>query len=211
MPARFSTPSPIPGSRRTAELVAAAPDDAVVVQDIPLLVEGGMAPAFHLVAVVHADETERIRRLVELRGMPEADARARIAAQATEEQRREVADVWLDNTGDQQVLVEQVRTLWNDRLVPFEKNLRTGTVVGVDPVLVPRARSGIDRRSGSSPGWPSQPGAQQAHRPRGLHRGARPGRASTSSTCRSPSATSRPPTRSHPRWPLRASRASTMW
>ncbi|USI88540.1 dephospho-CoA kinase [Rhodococcus pyridinivorans] len=123
--------------RRTAELVAAAPDDAVVVQDIPLLVEGGMAPAFHLVAVVHADEAERIRRLVELRGMPEADARARIAAQATEEQRREVADVWLDNTGDQQVLVEQVRTLWNDRLVPFEKNLRTGVVVEADPVLVP--------------------------------------------------------------------------
>ncbi|MEU5844283.1 dephospho-CoA kinase [Rhodococcus sp. NPDC047139] len=123
--------------RRTAELVAAAPEDAVVVQDIPLLVEGGMAPAFHLVAVVHADESERIRRLVELRGMPEADARARIAAQATEEQRREVADVWLDNTGDQQALVEQVRSLWTERLLPFEENLRTGVAVEPEPVVVP--------------------------------------------------------------------------
>lgn len=123
--------------RRTAELVASAPGDAVVVQDIPLLVEGGMAPAFHLVAVVHADESERVRRLVELRGMPEADARARIAAQATEEQRREVADVWLDNTGDQRVLVEQVRRLWNERLMPFEENLRTGVAVEAEPVLVP--------------------------------------------------------------------------
>lgn len=123
--------------RRTAELVASAPGDAVVVQDIPLLVEGGMAPAFHLVAVVHADESERVRRLVELRGMPEADARARIAAQATEEQRREVADVWLDNTGNQRVLVEQVRRLWNERLMPFEENLRTGVAVEAEPVLVP--------------------------------------------------------------------------
>lgn len=123
--------------RRTAELVAQAPTDSVVVQDIPLLVEGGMAPAFHLVAIVHAGESERLRRLVELRGMPESDARARIAAQATEEERRAVADIWLDNTGDQHRLVEQVRRLWSDRLMPFEENMRAGVAVDPAPVLVP--------------------------------------------------------------------------
>lgn len=122
--------------RRTAELVAAAPEDAIVVQDIPLLVEGSMAPVFHLVAVVHAGEDERLRRLVELRGMPEVDARARIAAQATEEQRRDVADIWLDNTGAPEDVVAAVRALWRDRLVPFENNIRSGTAVTVPPVLV---------------------------------------------------------------------------
>ncbi|WP_199233352.1 dephospho-CoA kinase [Rhodococcus sp. SMB37] len=123
--------------RRTAELVEAAADDAILVQDIPLLVEGSMAPAFHLVAVVHAGEEERLRRLVELRGMPESDAKARIRAQATEEQRREVADVWLDNTGEPVAVVEAVRQLWEQRLVPFEQNIRTRTAVHADPVLGP--------------------------------------------------------------------------
>ena len=70
-------------------------------QDIPLLVENGMAPLFPLVVVVHADAEERVRRLVGLRGMPEADARARIAAQADDDARRAAADVWLDNSGDE--------------------------------------------------------------------------------------------------------------
>lgn len=122
--------------QRTAELVAAAPEESIVVQDIPLLVEGGMAAAFHLVAVVHAGEDERLRRLVELRGMPEADARARIAAQATEPQRRAVADVWLDNTGEPGAVVGAVRDLWERRLVPFERNLRTRVAVTPEPVLV---------------------------------------------------------------------------
>lgn len=120
---------------RTAELVAAAPADAIVVQDIPLLVEGGMAPAFHLVAVVHTDAGERLRRLVELRAMPEGDARARIAAQATDEQRRAAADVWLDNNGDRDALAAAVRALWTERLVPFEANLRSRTPVQPAPVL----------------------------------------------------------------------------
>ena len=77
----------------------------VVVEDIPLLVESGMAPLFPLVVVVHADVELRVRRLVEQRGMPEDDARARIAAQADDEQRRAVADIWLDNSGTQEDLV----------------------------------------------------------------------------------------------------------
>ena len=58
-----------------------------------------MAPMFPLVVIVHADAELRVARLIEHRGFSEADARARIAAQATEEQRRAVADVWLDNSG----------------------------------------------------------------------------------------------------------------
>ena len=70
---------------RTAELVAGAPDDAVVVHDVPLLVENGMGPAFALVLVVDAPEDVRVARLAETRGMAEDDARARIRAQATED------------------------------------------------------------------------------------------------------------------------------
>ncbi|GLE53458.1 dephospho-CoA kinase, partial [Mycobacterium montefiorense] len=67
---------PLVGQRR-AEIIAVVPQDAVVVEDIPLLVESGMAPLFPLVVVVYADVELRVRRLVELRGMPEDDARAR--------------------------------------------------------------------------------------------------------------------------------------
>jgi dephospho-CoA kinase len=110
--------------RRTAELVAAAPPDAIVVQDIPLLVEGTMSSAFPLVIVVHATMEERIRRLVEDRGMTAEDARARIAAQADDAARRAAADVWLDNTGTPGAVRAEVDRLWRDRLVPFEANLR---------------------------------------------------------------------------------------
>lgn len=109
---------------RTAELMSEAAEDAVVVHDIPLLVEGGLAPAYHLVIVVDAEEEVRVRRLVESRGMSEADARARIRAQATTEQRRAVADVWLDNGGAQDVVLSEVDGLWADRLVPYEANVR---------------------------------------------------------------------------------------
>ncbi|MFE0023097.1 dephospho-CoA kinase [Amycolatopsis sp. NPDC059021] len=109
---------------RTAELMAAAAADAIVVHDIPLLVEGGLAAAYHLVVVVDAPVETRVRRLVSARGMAEDDARARIRAQATEEQRRAVADVWLDNGGAEDIVLAEVDALWADRLVPFEANLR---------------------------------------------------------------------------------------
>ncbi|MFW0793026.1 dephospho-CoA kinase [Gordonia sp. CPCC 205515] len=119
---------PLVGAR-TQEMLAEAPADAVVVQDIPLLVEGGMAPFFHIVVIVGADEELRIERLTTLRGMPEADARARIKAQATDEQRRAVADVWLDNSGTPEELAAASAALWDDRLAPFESNVRSRTVV----------------------------------------------------------------------------------
>ncbi|WP_214405242.1 dephospho-CoA kinase [Pseudonocardia lacus] len=138
---------------RTEELIAAAPPDAVLVQDIPLLVEAGMAAHFALVLVVHADVEERVRRLVELRGMPEADARARIAVQAGDEQRRAAADVWLDNSGDQDALRAAVDELWDTRLVPFEENLRSRRAV----------RGGAPRLVEPDPGWAAE-GARLAAR-----------------------------------------------
>ncbi|MFI6217889.1 dephospho-CoA kinase [Nocardia brasiliensis] len=113
--------------KRTAELIAAAAPDAIVVQDIPLLVENGLAPLMNLVLVVDVPAETRLRRLVEFRGVAEADARARIAAQATDEQRRAVADVLLDNSGAPADIEGTVRALWDERLVPFEHNLRTAT------------------------------------------------------------------------------------
>ncbi|CAM3145800.1 dephospho-CoA kinase [Williamsia muralis] len=117
---------PLVGAR-AFELLEAAPDDAVVVQDIPLLVENGSAPFFHLVVIVHADEEDRVARLTGQRGMPEADARARIKAQASEADRRAVADVWLDNSGAPDDLAALAHHLWDERLVPYERNVRSRT------------------------------------------------------------------------------------
>lgn len=132
-------------AHRRSELIAAAAEGAVIVEDIPLLVESGMAPMFPLVVIVHADEDLRVKRLIEYRGFSEEDARARIAAQATEEQRRAVADVWLDNSGSAGELVEQARALWHERILPFAHNLDHGQPARSEPVLVP-----------SDPSWPDQ-------------------------------------------------------
>lgn len=108
---------------RTAELMAEAPADAVVVHDIPLLVEAGYGPHYDLVVIVDAPVEQRVRRLIE-RGLEESDARARIRAQATEEQRRAAADVWLDNTGSTDDLVAQVDALWSERCLLLRDWLR---------------------------------------------------------------------------------------
>lgn len=108
---------------RSAELTGDAAPDAVLVHDVPLLVENGMAAAFHLVLVVDAPVETRVRRLLD-RGLTEDDARARIATQATDEQRRAAADVWLDNSGWPEEVQAAADALWADRLVPFEANLR---------------------------------------------------------------------------------------
>ncbi len=124
-------------ARRRTELIAAAGEDAVIVEDIPLLVESQMASLFPLVVVVHADVDARVMRLVRHRDMSESDARARIAAQATEEQRRAVADVWLDNSGTLAELVEQARDLWYQRILPFAHNIQARRPVPSPPGLVP--------------------------------------------------------------------------
>jgi dephospho-CoA kinase len=102
---------------RAAEAVAAAPADAVVVQDVPLLVETGQAGSYDLVLVVETDQEVRVRRLVE-RGLSADDARARIASQATDEQRRAVADVVLRNDGDRDSLAAQVDRFWAEHVAP---------------------------------------------------------------------------------------------
>jgi dephospho-CoA kinase len=103
----------------TAERMQAAGADSIVVHDIPLLVEGGLAPAYHLVVIVWAPEELRVRRLVESRGMPEDDAWARVRVQATDDQRRAVADVWIDNSGTQDATIAQVDDCWQHRILPL--------------------------------------------------------------------------------------------
>ncbi|HTY31350.1 dephospho-CoA kinase [Mycobacterium sp.] len=135
---------PLVGKRR-AEIIASVTEDSVVVEDIPLLVESGMAPLFPLVVVVHADVEVRVRRLVEQRGMSEEDARARIAAQADDEQRRAVADVWLDNSGSPEELGQRARDVWDHRIVPFAHNLSARRIARAPARLVP-----------ADPSWPEQ-------------------------------------------------------
>ena len=103
---------------RTVQLAAAAPPDAIVVNDVPLLVEAGLADRYDLVIVVLAPIATRIERLTRLRGIDPADAAARIASQATDEQRRAVADVVIENTGSLEELREEVDAVWRDVLVP---------------------------------------------------------------------------------------------
>jgi dephospho-CoA kinase len=95
-----------------AERVAAAPEGSIVVQDIPLLVEGGSARVFEYVIVVDAEDETRIKRLVGDRGMAEDEARARIAAQASREQRNAAADWLIDNGGSTAELPSVVSKLW---------------------------------------------------------------------------------------------------
>jgi dephospho-CoA kinase len=102
---------------RAGELEAAAPPDAVVVHDVPLLAETGQGSSYDFVVVVEADPEERVARLVQ-RGLTAEDARARIAAQATDEQRRAIADVVLDNSGTPDELAAQVDRLWHERVAP---------------------------------------------------------------------------------------------
>jgi dephospho-CoA kinase len=97
--------------QRTAEVMAHAPEDAIVVYDVPLLVESNLAAGFDRVVVVEATLETRLARL-EARGMAEADARTRMAAQATDEQRRAAADVVIANDASLDELRRNVADLW---------------------------------------------------------------------------------------------------
>jgi dephospho-CoA kinase len=102
----------------TEARVAAAPADAIVVNELPLLVEAGLAGAYDLIVVVLAGVDLRVARLVRDRGMAETEVRARIAAQATDEQRRAVADVVITNDGSLAELRSTVDRAWFDRIRP---------------------------------------------------------------------------------------------
>ncbi|MEU8024892.1 dephospho-CoA kinase [Micromonospora haikouensis] len=131
---------------RTAELAAAAAPDAVVVNDVPLLVEVGLAPTYHLVVVVQTEVAVRLGRLARDRGMSRAEAERRIAAQADDARRDAVADVVLHNDGTLDELHAEVDGLWRDRLLPYEENVRLRRVAEPDGTAL----------TGPDPTWPQQ-------------------------------------------------------
>lgn len=102
---------------RAAELEAAAVEadpTAVVVHDIPLLVETGQAERFDVVIVVDVPEEVQVERLVRARGMTPEEARSRIAAQASRQARLAAATIVIDNSGDLAELDEKVRQVWEE-------------------------------------------------------------------------------------------------
>jgi dephospho-CoA kinase len=99
---------------RGQELEESAGPDAVVVHDIPLLTETGQAGAFDAVVVVDVPVEIQLKRLMQLRRMREEEARARIAAQATREQRRAVATHVVDNTGTLEDLRDRVTEVFEE-------------------------------------------------------------------------------------------------
>jgi dephospho-CoA kinase len=94
--------------------IAAGGDDVVLVHDVPLLAEGGRGSEFDLVIVVDVPIEMQVERLSAQRGMPEDQARARMAAQATREQRLAVADIVIDNSGTPADLDRRVAEVWSD-------------------------------------------------------------------------------------------------
>ncbi|MFK0176777.1 dephospho-CoA kinase [Streptomyces xanthochromogenes] len=102
---------PLVGAR-SAELEAAAGPDSVVVHDVPLLTENGLAALYDLVVVVDAAPETQLDRLVRLRGMTPQEAHARMAAQADRDRRLAVADLVIDNDGPLEDLEPQVRKVW---------------------------------------------------------------------------------------------------
>ncbi|OWA05052.1 dephospho-CoA kinase [Streptomyces sp. CS227] len=102
---------PLVGAR-SAELQSQAPEDGVVVHDVPLLTENGLAELYDLVIVVDVEPETQVERLVRSRGMSEEEARARMAAQAGREERLAVADIVIDNEVSLDALRGRVAEVW---------------------------------------------------------------------------------------------------
>jgi dephospho-CoA kinase len=115
------------------EAAELADPDAVVVYDVPLLVEASVGHPFDLIVVVHADADTRVHRMVALRGMPEADARNRIGAQAGDADRLAVADVVIDSMGSLDDTLAQVDRLWDERLRTHHPAAPSDSSVGGAP------------------------------------------------------------------------------
>ncbi|MEV6317477.1 dephospho-CoA kinase [Streptomyces sp. NPDC051776] len=105
---------PLVGARSAEQEASARGEGAVVVHDVPLLAENGLAELYDVVVVVDASTATRLDRLVRLRGMDEGEARSRMAAQATREQRLAVADLVIDNDGPLEALEPQVGKVWQE-------------------------------------------------------------------------------------------------
>jgi dephospho-CoA kinase len=102
---------------RVALAQSEADAGAIVVYDVPLLAENKLAPMYDVVIVVDAPDAVRIARLAEHRGMPEQDAKARIAAQASREDRLAVADIVIPNDGPLDELEARVAEVWQELLL----------------------------------------------------------------------------------------------
>jgi dephospho-CoA kinase len=118
-------------ARRFAAAFRADPD-AVVVYDVPLLAEARAADPWDLVVVAHAPAEVRRRRLIDLRGMSEGDAAARIAAQVADEDRLRIADVVIETTGTVEETRERADQLWDD-LPGLVAEARHGPSSGLAP------------------------------------------------------------------------------
>ena len=99
---------------RMAELERDAGPGAIVVHDVPLIAENGMAGAYDVVVVVDAPPRLQVERLERHRGMTAEQARARMAAQASREQRLAIAGIVIDNSGSLSELDRQVGDLWGE-------------------------------------------------------------------------------------------------
>ena len=99
-------------SKELFAAAAAADPDAIVVYDVPLLVEAGRVDEFDLIVVVNASTETRLNRMVELRGMTRDEAMHRLNSQATNTERLAVADVVIDSNGTLEQTLEQADALW---------------------------------------------------------------------------------------------------
>lgn len=102
---------------RAWSILRGAPEGSLAVYDIPLLIEGDHVDRFDAVVIVDAPIEERVKRL-EGRGLSPEDARARIRAQASSQERRAIATIWIDNEGSADDLEEVARLVYERWLTP---------------------------------------------------------------------------------------------
>jgi dephospho-CoA kinase len=107
-----------------AEWADAAPAGGIVVYDIPLLVEGGADRGYAAVIVVDADEEVRFARLLANRGMSREDAAARMAAQASRQDRLAAADYVIANNGSLEDLDQETDRVWSELLTLRDSTIR---------------------------------------------------------------------------------------
>ena len=107
-------PAVLDRSRALFAVAGEADPDAIVVYDIPLLVEAGRSDEFDLRVVVHAATETRVRRMIDLRGMTREEALHRINSQATDTDRFAIADVVIDADGTLEHTLEQTDALWEN-------------------------------------------------------------------------------------------------
>lgn len=115
--------------RRSQERIAEASANpaAIVVYDVPLLVETGRKDEFDLVVVAFAPSEVRARRLTQIRGLEPGEAERRIAAQASDAQRAAVADVVIDTAGTLDHTISQVDVVWSDAVAAAARRVATRT------------------------------------------------------------------------------------